>query len=63
MLLLDRSSPIVRYKSTLSEGTAMLKDTISGFELYQPTDLDNVLALLDRFGGKSWILAGGGTTP
>ena len=37
----------------------MLKDTISGFELYQPSDLDNVLALLDRFGGKSWILAGG----
>ncbi len=37
----------------------MLKDTISGFELYQPSDLENVLALLDRFVGNSWILAGG----
>ena len=37
----------------------MLKDTMSGFELYQPTDVDNALALVDRFGKNGWLLAGG----
>tara|TARA_B110000438_G_C15793740_1_gene641923 strand:- start:16 stop:1005 length:990 start_codon:yes stop_codon:yes gene_type:complete len=37
----------------------MLKDAISGFELYQATDVDHVMALLDRFGKNSWMLAGG----
>jgi xanthine dehydrogenase YagS FAD-binding subunit len=32
---------------------------IPGFELYQPTDLESALALLDRFGERAWPMAGG----
>ena len=37
----------------------MLQDTIPSFELYQPTDLETALDLLNRFGGDGWLLAGG----
>jgi len=37
----------------------MLKDSMSGFELYQPTDVETALDLLDRFGDGGWRLAGG----
>ncbi len=37
----------------------MLRDMIPGFELYQPTDLESALALLDRFGERAWPMAGG----
>jgi xanthine dehydrogenase YagS FAD-binding subunit len=37
----------------------VLKDSISGFELHQPTDLSDALALLDRLGPEAWVLAGG----
>lgn len=37
----------------------MLKDSMSGFELYQPTDMQTALDLLDRFGDQGWRLAGG----
>jgi xanthine dehydrogenase YagS FAD-binding subunit len=37
----------------------MLKDSMSGFELYQPTDVETAIELLDRFGDRGWRLAGG----
>jgi len=37
----------------------MLKDMIPAFELLQPTDADDVVALLKRFGDRGWRLAGG----
>lgn len=37
----------------------MLRDMIPGLELYQPTDLESALALLERFGERAWPLAGG----
>lgn len=37
----------------------IVKDMMPGFELYQPTQLDNALALLDRFGKDGWKMAGG----
>lgn len=37
----------------------MLKDSISGFELYQPMDMETALDLLDRYGDRGWRLAGG----
>jgi xanthine dehydrogenase YagS FAD-binding subunit len=37
----------------------MLKDMMSGFELYQPTDIDDAIQLLDRYGDEGWALAGG----
>ena len=37
----------------------MIKDMIPGFELYQPSQLDDALALLDQHGENSWKLAGG----
>jgi xanthine dehydrogenase YagS FAD-binding subunit len=37
----------------------MLKDMMSHFELYQPTDVDNAFDLLDRFGEDCWTIAGG----
>ena len=36
-----------------------LKDMMPGFELYQPTSIDNALELLQRFGDGGWVLAGG----
>jgi xanthine dehydrogenase YagS FAD-binding subunit len=37
----------------------MLGDAMTGFELFQPTELDDAMQLLDRFGADAWILAGG----
>ena len=38
---------------------AIIRDMIPAFELYQPTSTDDAVALLDRFGDRSWVLAGG----
>lgn len=37
----------------------MLKDAMTGFELYQPTDLDTAIDILSRHGADAWVLAGG----
>jgi xanthine dehydrogenase YagS FAD-binding subunit len=37
----------------------MSKDMMPMFELYQPTDIDNAVDLLDRLGADSWKIAGG----
>lgn len=37
----------------------MMKDMMAGFELYQPADIETALDLLDRYGERSWRLAGG----
>jgi len=37
----------------------MLKDVMAGFELFHPTDVDEALVLLERFGDRGWALAGG----
>ena len=37
----------------------IIKDMMPGFELYQPTQLDDALALLDRYGKDGWKMAGG----
>jgi len=37
----------------------MIKDVIPGFELYQPTNVDDALALLGEHGADAWKLAGG----
>src|SRR5262245_6775486 len=37
----------------------MAKDMMAGFELYQPTQLNEAFALLDKFGKDGWKLAGG----
>jgi xanthine dehydrogenase YagS FAD-binding subunit len=38
---------------------AVIRDVMPLFELYQPESLDDTLRLLDRFGPRAWILAGG----
>jgi len=37
----------------------IVKDMMPGFELYQPTQLNDALALLDRYGKDGWKIAGG----
>jgi len=37
----------------------LMKDVIPGFELYQPTTVDDALALLDEHGADAWKIAGG----
>jgi xanthine dehydrogenase YagS FAD-binding subunit len=37
----------------------IVKDMMPGFELYQPTQLPDALALLDRYGKDGWKMAGG----
>ena len=37
----------------------IVKDMMPGFELYQPTQIDDALALLDRYGKDGWKMAGG----
>jgi xanthine dehydrogenase YagS FAD-binding subunit len=37
----------------------IVKDMMPGFELYQPTQLDDALGLLDRYGKDGWKIAGG----
>jgi xanthine dehydrogenase YagS FAD-binding subunit len=38
---------------------AVIHDVIPAFELFQPTTVDDVLALQARHGAKAWVLAGG----
>ncbi|HYU79121.1 MAG TPA: xanthine dehydrogenase family protein subunit M [Vicinamibacterales bacterium] len=38
---------------------AAIRDVMPLFELYQPESLGDTLRLLDRFGARAWILAGG----
>ncbi len=38
---------------------AVIRDTIPAFELFQPTSLEDALALKRRYGKASWALAGG----
>src|SRR3978361_1581761 len=37
----------------------IIKDMMPAFELYQPTQVPDALALLNRFGKDGWKLAGG----
>jgi xanthine dehydrogenase YagS FAD-binding subunit len=37
----------------------MMKDMMTGFELFQPTDVETALELLERHGAEGWKLAGG----
>lgn len=37
----------------------MARDMMTRFELYQPTDVDGALELLDRLGPQGWKMAGG----
>jgi xanthine dehydrogenase YagS FAD-binding subunit len=37
----------------------LIKDIMPGFELYQPTQIKDALALLDRFGKDGWKMSGG----
>src|SRR5258708_22639461 len=37
----------------------MIKDVMPSFELFQPTQLRDAFALLDRYGKDSWKMAGG----
>jgi len=37
----------------------IVKDMMPGFELYQPTQVGDALALLDRYGKDGWTMAGG----
>jgi xanthine dehydrogenase YagS FAD-binding subunit len=37
----------------------MMKDMMTGFELFQPSDVETALDLLDRYGEEGWRLAGG----
>ena len=38
---------------------AVIRDVMPAFELFQPTSVDDALALLDRHGADAWVLAGG----
>jgi xanthine dehydrogenase YagS FAD-binding subunit len=38
---------------------AVIHDVIPAFELFQPTSVDDALALQARYGAKAWVLAGG----
>jgi xanthine dehydrogenase YagS FAD-binding subunit len=38
---------------------AVIHDVIPAFELFQPTSVDDALALQSRHGTKAWVLAGG----
>jgi xanthine dehydrogenase YagS FAD-binding subunit len=38
---------------------AAIRDVMPLFELYQPASVDDALALIERFGARAWILAGG----
>src|SRR5436309_16130105 len=37
----------------------IIKDVMPSFELYQPTQLKDAFALLDRYGKDGWKMAGG----
>ncbi len=36
-----------------------IRDVMSSFELYQPSNTEDALALLDRLGDDTWVMAGG----
>lgn len=38
---------------------AVIHDMMAAFELFQPTSVDDALALLDRHGADAWVMAGG----
>ena len=38
---------------------AVIRDVMPAFELFQPTSVDDALALLDRFKADAWVMAGG----
>jgi xanthine dehydrogenase YagS FAD-binding subunit len=38
---------------------AVIRDVMPAFELFQPTSVDDTLALLGRFRADAWVLAGG----
>jgi xanthine dehydrogenase YagS FAD-binding subunit len=38
---------------------AVIRDIMPAFELFQPANVDEALALLDRYGSEAWVLAGG----
>jgi len=38
---------------------AMIHDVMPAFELFQPTSIDDTVALLDRYKKEAWVLAGG----
>ena len=38
---------------------AVIRDVMPAFELFQPTSVDDTLALLDRYRSGAWIMAGG----
>ncbi|MGE0591745.1 MAG: xanthine dehydrogenase family protein subunit M [Vicinamibacterales bacterium] len=38
---------------------AVIRDVMPAFELFQPTTVDDALALLARYGPDAWVLAGG----
>jgi xanthine dehydrogenase YagS FAD-binding subunit len=38
---------------------AVIHDVIPAFELFQPTSVDDALALQSRYGAQGWVLAGG----
>jgi len=37
----------------------MKRDMMQSFELFQPADVDTAVSLLDRFGERGWVIAGG----
>ena len=41
---------------------AVIRDMMPMFELFQPTSIDDALALLDRHGSDAWVMAGGQDT-
>ena len=38
---------------------AVIRDVMPAFELFQPVSVDDTLALLNRYGSRAWIMAGG----
>ena len=38
---------------------AIIRDGMAPFDLYQPTSVEDALALADRLGTDAWLLAGG----
>jgi len=38
---------------------AVIHDVMPAFELFQPTSVDDTLALLDRYRSEAWVMAGG----
>ena len=38
---------------------AVIRDMMPAFELLQPTSVEDTVALLERYGERSWVLAGG----